>query len=258
MFNTYVINLKQDTGKLNIITKNLEKIGITPIIFEGIDGSKTISEDNKLMVSKGCQYFCPNSAVGIGLSHILLAKKFLATDTNDYCLILEDDAKPVYDNTIEMINETLEDFPSDWEVIKLYCQGPCNYDNSSKISPDSIAGSTCAYLISRKGAEKLAGMKVKWHIDSQFNDFIMYTSNYPLFVPDSIVSSSYSSSNVILKILLGFKLNKYDQTVDWYLGNSVFKIPFTSTNITWYRLIFFVMIMVVLFIFLIRSYRKKL
>jgi len=132
MFNTYVINLKHDKNKLNTIIDNLNKTGIKPIRFNAINGKERLTANNKTMVTTRCLDYCPYSAIGIGLSHINLAKQFYNSDPNNYCLILEDDATPLYNDIKKKINEIVNTYPQDWDIIKLYCQGICNYYKKNK------------------------------------------------------------------------------------------------------------------------------
>ena len=52
---------------------------------------------------------------------------------------------------------------ADQDYVRLYCQGACRSDAAL------LQGSTAAYLLSRRGAQKLRAMPLFWHVDVQLN-----------------------------------------------------------------------------------------
>jgi GR25 family glycosyltransferase involved in LPS biosynthesis len=242
-FNTYVINLENDKEKYRDILKNLSKCNIKPIRFNAIDGRKKLLPEHNALVSKSCLEYCPFSAIGCGLSHLLVANQFHKSDPNNFCLILEDDAKPLTSNIKQEIKEVIDSAPLDWDIIRLYCQGFCNYDYNHKKRAmqyrKPLTGSTCAYLLSKRGSQQIQSMRLKWHIDAQFvsSNLKIYDITSPLFIPDSNISTSYTNNSKILPKIFGYKLGKYDNTIDWYLGNSIFREPGTKKVYNYYQLI---------------------
>lgn len=264
-FNTYVINLENDKEKYRDILKNLSKCNIKPIRFNAIDGRKKLLPEYYNLVSQFCMEYCPFSVIGCGLSHLLVANQFHKYDPNDFCLILEDDAKPLTSNIKQEIKEVIENVSPDWDIIRLYCQGFCNYDyNHKKIGTQyrkPLTGSNCAYLLSKRGAHKIKEMKLKWHIDVQFvsSNLKIYDIKSPLFVPESKISSSYTNNNKVLPKIFGYKLGKYDNTIDWYLGNSIFREPGTNKVYNYYQLIgnsIILVIIIILSILLFIRFRR--
>ena len=255
MFNTYVINLERDKEKYRIISEHLAKNNIKHIRFNAIDGKKKLSPELYQHVSQNCLEYCPFSVIGCGLSHIMVAKLFYNSDPNPYCLILEDDAKPLTKNTIVHIKELVKKAPVDWDIIRLYCQGFCNYDNNFKgynlKKNNVLMGSNCAYLLSKKGAMKIISMKLNWHIDSQLSNnknILSFSTTYPLFIPKSNISTSYINNNKYLSKLLDIKIGKYDNSIDWYLGNSVFREPGTKKVYNYYQIIGLIIVVTIIFI----------
>lgn len=113
-FDIYVINLDKDTIRLEKMNKYLDNfIRIPGIYGENEDFTKN---DDVFYLSR---YLCPKSSLGCFMSHRLALKTFLESSTKDYGLILEDDAEPCFDNYMEKVNESIQNAPEDWDVIKL-------------------------------------------------------------------------------------------------------------------------------------------
>lgn len=75
--------------------------------------------------------------IGCGLSHLLLIDYFLRNDNNYYCLILEDDTEPLYDDIYDKIIEIVYKLRNDeWDIVELHYGGSCNYgDDNDNIRP---------------------------------------------------------------------------------------------------------------------------
>ena len=175
----YVIHLGSDFGN----RKSL--YGLNPIGFKGVNGKKDEHLDHLDYIDPDCSENCPKSALGCGLSHILLAEK-LYDEGLDTALVLEDDA---YLKSVHLdFEEIYKSVPSDWEIIKLHCDVNCK-DNSHVTN----FGSTAAYIINRKGMYKLKNLKLKFHIDFQMvklSDIVVYKSQKNLFWTDETKSSN--------------------------------------------------------------------
>jgi GR25 family glycosyltransferase involved in LPS biosynthesis len=65
------------------------------------------------------RYLCPKSTLGCSMSHYLAVQTFLENSKKDYGLILEDDAEPCFENWIQKVEESINNAPEDWDVIKL-------------------------------------------------------------------------------------------------------------------------------------------
>ncbi len=89
MMPCHVITLKDDFPN----RKSLERIGLNPTTFKGIDARQDEHLEYLKHVHPTCQYICPKSTIGCGVSHILLARK-LYKERVPIALILEDDAYP--------------------------------------------------------------------------------------------------------------------------------------------------------------------
>lgn len=250
MFNTYVINLEQDKLKYEKIKKNLNDNNIVPKRFNAIYGKNVKSEYDDYLTNY-CKYTCPKSVIGCGLSHILLSKYLLNNDTNEYALVLEDDAIVNHNNIKDKINNILNHSPKNWEIIILYCQGYCKYYDKKNLVKDdkfiktTYQGSFAAYLINKKGQEKLSKIKLNGHIDNQIlfsNKINSYSFSKKIFKTDE-------SDSVNRKKNYGLLKNYYDKvynTLDgekvmthqpsFFLQYKAFRIPIIDFEITYLKL----------------------
>jgi len=198
VFETYIINLDKDFKKYNALTEKLKNTDISFTRFDAIYGNiahTTNKYDNH--ISPFIKPFIPNGALGCGLSHYVLANEiYNNTNDNEISLILEDDVIPQF-KSYKDINNVIDAAPKDWEVILLYGQGICNYKNN-KWDRAGIMGSTAAYLINKKGIEKLyLNQKLYTHVDTQrvlCKDIIAYRTPKPYFLIDDTTISSTSTS----------------------------------------------------------------
>ena len=94
MYNTYIINLNRDYDRYVTLKNKLNRIGISPIRYDAIDG-KDIPQKYEEDLTYLSKLFSTDSMKGAGLSHLNLIKEFHKKDPNDYALILEDDAVPL-------------------------------------------------------------------------------------------------------------------------------------------------------------------
>jgi GR25 family glycosyltransferase involved in LPS biosynthesis len=230
MFPCYVINLEQDLENFERQKPFLQEEGLDPIRFIGVDARKKEHEKYPELVTPWCQKTCPFTAIGCGLSHVLLAKKLLENGTS-MALVLEDDAFPKVCGLQQQIQKTLAETPSDWDMIKLHCSYCVN--DSIKSGP----ASTAAYLLSESGIKKVAEMKVNFHIDKQFSDtknFKIYKSRWNLFWTDESFSSNRGTNSRILDIKTGLS---GEQSLSQSLSYKFFRIGTVEFQ-TWHALLF--------------------
>jgi GR25 family glycosyltransferase involved in LPS biosynthesis len=222
-YNTYIINLKKDKEKWKLIENNFTNSKLNIIRFEAIykDNTTKYILDNKL--SLFCKYFCPKSAIGCGLSHLSIIDYFLNYDNNDYCLILEDDVKPIKENINEDILICIEKYKNeDWDIIKLH---------NGKV----LNNSTAALLISKNGAKKISTKKLIYHIDQQYN-----LSNLNIIIYDNLFLPNYNNSSNNKYNYITYKyLNKEfkEAPINWYLGMKIINVPIINYEISVLNLI---------------------
>lgn len=175
MIPCYVIHLG-DTFKNK---QSLLNVGLDPVGFRGVDGKKDEYLYHIDRLNPVCQYTCPKTVIGCGLSHILLAEK-LSNEGVQIALVLEDDAYPL--KTSIDFAEIFRSAPPDWEMIKLHCDMYCR--NGSSDTP--LSASAGAYIVNEKGMTKLKNMKLFTHVDIQFNveKLKMYKTKHNIFRTD--------------------------------------------------------------------------
>ncbi len=115
-YDTYIINLKQDTDKYERMQKRLDNVGIKYNRFDAYYG-KDLSSDYDPLISSYKEYI-PKSVIGCGLSHYMVCNEHFKNDKNKIALILEDDAVPLFKNKSD-IDKVIKNAPKDWEIILL-------------------------------------------------------------------------------------------------------------------------------------------
>jgi len=189
-FDIYVINLEKDTERLEKINKCLDNKFVR---IPGIYGERQdFTKNNDIFYSS--RYFCPKSALGCFMSHQLAIKTFLETSKKDYALMLEDDAEPCFDNYMEKINESIQNAPIDWDIIKLDYFPNFNLFGE-KIYTKFPSLMTTAYIINKKSAEKILKQKIVYHIDVQFMFMGLKFYNNPEIIFQQIWDEKNNSNN---------------------------------------------------------------
>ena len=207
-YDTYIINLKQDTDKYERMQKRLDNVGIKYTRFDAYYG-KDLSSDYDPLISS-YKAFIPKSVIGCGLSHYMVCNNHFNKDKNKIALILEDDAVPLFKNKTD-IDEVIKNAPKDWEIILLYTQGLTNYKDKVW-DTNRYMGSTMAYLINYKGFKNRYDDN---YVITTHTDFERTLTNCKVFKTPTMYfkpefSESSTSSNVeFLKPLYDFMDNLY-------------------------------------------------
>ena len=206
-YDTYIINLKQDTDKYERMQHRLDDLNIKYTRFNAVYGKHIGNEYDDLIINK---QILPRSAIGCSLSHYLVCKQHFENDKNKIALILEDDAVPLFKNK-KVIDNIIEDAAKDWEIILLYTQGITNYkDNTWECT--SISGSAIAYLINYNGFKKrYQDYKVK-HLPDLERCFVncnIYKTPTMYFKPEFSESSTSSENKRFMTPLYSFLDNLY-------------------------------------------------
>jgi GR25 family glycosyltransferase involved in LPS biosynthesis len=225
----YFINLQDDVLRKQETIHELRKIGNIKINrFNAINGTKEFSSgeyDNHL--SNIGKIICTPKMIGCGLSHIMLANVLHTELKHDYTIIFEDDikiddtAKTNIRSIIVSIVKRVSKMDRNWDIIKLI-------DINSHI----VHGSSAAYIISKKGIEKLKNMKLKYHIDIQMNNGfnVHYINNHIFTTRDNDIQ--YTNP------FLNYEL--FGQKVGWYLNQDFIRI--FILNVKFYHLFIFLFI----------------
>ncbi|MGH7884798.1 MAG: glycosyltransferase family 25 protein [Thermodesulfobacteriota bacterium] len=157
-----IINLERSKARREFIEKQLKRLNLNFEIVKAVDGNdlnendlKNYSRKEALKVN-GRELL--SGEIGCVLSHIKVWQQLIEEDLQ-HVLVLEDDA--MIGEMLLKILDLKETYPSDWEYInfvtdwKLVPFGNPIYDIYRIASIKGISNRTCAYLINRKGAEKL-------------------------------------------------------------------------------------------------------
>jgi glycosyl transferase family 25 len=123
-FPAYVINLARSSERREYITSHLKSIGITPTLFNAVDG-KQLSMDELLssgkyndeVSRKTFDRSLSMAEIGCGLSHIYVYESIVRQQAA-FALVSEDDAQFSPDARAR-IQRIIETAPPDWELIQL-------------------------------------------------------------------------------------------------------------------------------------------
>lgn len=208
-YEVYVISLKSSTDRKAFMKAQCERIGISPVFIDAIDG-KDLSQSK---ISQYCnqkkakQLFSRElllGEIGCALSHKKVYKR-IVDENIPYAVILEDDAvvKEEFHEVIKLILNS----DVNWELILL---GHHKNANKGLSSPLSVWGrnrinskstlnyladfgfGTYGYIISLEGARKL-----KVELDSIYKPIDHYTS-------DSSIVNVYALSPTVINVNEGF------------------------------------------------------
>lgn len=182
MLKAYVISL--DCPK--DLFEQIKSQGINPVLVEGVNGKLLSDEEIKNNTTFFYQMFGPRSAIGCAMAHIKAWKEFLKSN-DDLAIVFEDDVvfEPEFKETLPKI---IESMPSDTDYLLLGCHGcDSSYNLFTKVvrpfpvtnmikeedineylKVPSFATAAHAYVITRRGAEKLTSLldkKIWYHID---------------------------------------------------------------------------------------------
>jgi GR25 family glycosyltransferase involved in LPS biosynthesis len=191
-FDIYVINLDKDTNRLEKINNYLDDRYIR---IPGVYGEhEDFIKNNDIFYLT--RYLCPKSALGCFMSHRRALKTFLETSNKDYAVILEDDAEPRFQDWNKKIQESIQNAPSDWDIIKLDYLPKFNWFDESRYTkfPSLI---TTAYIVNKKSAEKILKHKMIYHIDIQIIFMGLNIYNNPEIVFEQIWDEENNSNNRI-------------------------------------------------------------
>jgi glycosyl transferase family 25 len=159
---TYVVNLERSVDRREQITRDLQNLGIPFEIFAAVDGEtltgKELDVYSEQRARKEGGRALSRGEIGCALSHLRLYQKLLESDEEEF-LILEDDAEVGW-ALVELLRNR-ERFEVGWEHIN-FCTdartkpfGDRVWDIYRLAKFSRMANGTVAYLLNRKGAEKL-------------------------------------------------------------------------------------------------------
>ena len=194
---TFVINLDRSPDRLEEIRSHLDARGVPFTRFSAVDGKQLPYDHIVKHTTVACRtLLCTKAIVGCALSHYKLWRH-VADGSHQWVLILEDDAKLDVDfkDKMEVLHQSLQRHP-EVDMVYLYAQGDYGQDDmaasklfsqfmsamgtktnlpSSDVLVPPFPLCTAAYILSKRGAEKLARMVerdgIRYHIDFQISMF---------------------------------------------------------------------------------------
>jgi glycosyl transferase family 25 len=157
---TFVINLKDATGRWDYMSKALDEVGLDYTRIDAVLGKNLEEPIHELdeqrfniLTGKHKSY----GEIGCYLSHIKALKTFLKSDL-DYALILEDDVN-LPGHLPELMNEAIT-YSRHWDLLRLSSSREGKYIDIANLRFGSklvyntrVLKNTGAYLINRKAAK---------------------------------------------------------------------------------------------------------
>ena len=219
---TYIINLDDDKSNLARTKNELKKINYnlnSTLKYSAVNGQNI--DRNKEYIHPFCRILCTDKIIGCGLSHIKLCQKLKKENIN-MALILEDDIKTIpnmnLDKELNKVVNKMNKINPKWDIIILHKQGNCK-ENERVLG--KMCGSTAAYLISNSGINKMADLKLTYHIDHNRNSKLFNTYSGPHLFDTYEKKSEYEIENNFMI------LNK---PFSFWKDQDMIRDPFTNTR----------------------------
>ena len=224
-----VINMDKSIERLDKIKKNLNYLDLKFTRFSAINGKELNTSELEKSTSDACRnLLCSKSVIGCAMSHVLVWKNFLKSDSEIMC-VMEDDCH-LSDNFKDFFNDIYNiQTKIGFDMLSLYCEGLCNIgeyiqvDNYKFIKNPLFPLSAMCYFITRKGAEKalkIIGEKINYMVDfSLAIGNVLKNINYVVLTNPKIAKPSLAKSTInndnkkgICMYLLG------NNNLKWYLN----------------------------------------
>lgn len=192
----WIINLERSKDRFSSMVALMDKYALEHEFIKAVDGQML----SKATINKyyspiraffNCARTLNRGEIGCALSHIRCWERIIQHDLKEV-LILEDDIF-FEDNLIQVLKRR-QDFPKDWEFINLKTDvqkipfGQAIYKDYRMAQFNRFHNRLAAYMINRKGAEKLLKMvfPIRMPIDgSTGRDYLCNKKAYGIF-PESV------------------------------------------------------------------------
>lgn len=160
-FGIYVINLDRSPKRLEEISKQLTRVGLSFHRVVAVDGKEATLEQLTQLDEASYQRKHGKSSLpgelGCYLSHVEAIRQFLQSG-HSYAVILEDDA--ILEDGFSQVVQYLSHHPKPWDMVKLsgvHSGTPCAVSTINDQYRLSVMFSKCtcssAYMLNRKAAE---------------------------------------------------------------------------------------------------------
>jgi glycosyl transferase family 25 len=251
-YKSMIICMDMFQEKFKTCSERLEKIGIKSEQFSAVVGKDLNFSYIKDICDPKVLYTLENGRntdneistvgmIGCYLSHVKLWEK-LVQENLDYMYIFECDAIPItFDKN--KISNLLQSLPRDWDIFflgsSIQQSDKEKIINADIIKMNGIYFGTHAYVINKKGAEKL--LKKCFPITSQVDSYISYMITY-------YDVNSYRPKDLFFIQETQDKSTTQDNCVMCYYNRNYYNIYKTIITYT-----FFILILIILFY---KFYRK--
>ena len=254
----YILNLDRDTKRWETITRQLQPFGVSYTRVAGIYGKDLTLEQVDAVTTPLCGKTCTLSTVGCAASHRKAWQQIL-DDGHDYALILEDDARPL-PGLLEKFQEYSLQFPQEWDVLYLGCNGACTMEPYTFIEGLMYVGATMmgqtkpyqkldtnlfvpsfsvgshAYMVSKRFCEFMVHQPIGNHVDLEIfmqKQFPTYAVSPKLFCTNSDLGSNIAEYHFPhgLSYLASFVKSRNEYDLAWALSEPQFRlgdIPFNG------------------------------
>ncbi len=245
-FKTYTINLDKNKDRWNLQSKILTNVNIKSERFSGYT-FKDINKEEILNKFGLFYHLLSESMIGCAYSHLKVLEKFLKTNYK-VCLILEDDAYPIFKDVKELnllltkIYDNILIEP--WDIYSLHSDGFINdkFYNYKNL----LTTSNAAYFITRQGAINLLKKKIITHSDLNINinnllgNIIKKIHIENLFYTNEELCSDNRKENINYNILdliinntlFNEKLLRGEKKWKHIRNHTFINIPFINYNLT--------------------------
>lgn len=234
----YYINLKRSVKRNTQMKNQLEKYNFKYERFNAFDGrKKDVWEHLNLPLFSNYNYVKQtNLELACLLSHIYVIKKAY-NDNQKYAIVLEDDVGLTFLNKHKKrFLNILNQYPKDYEIIQLTSSGKKVLENKKNkiFSKWNFKNwGTFAYLINRKGMEKIINMYSKMNYYNKTRhyvaDYLLYINlkTYTLHIP--FFNHYYNSSTINSHNFVNKNHNKIEELMEKKQREFEIKIYFFNT-----------------------------
>lgn len=164
-----VVNLDRDPGRLQHMKAQCDRLGLAFTRFAAVLGDDVPAALRRNFFDDGGRKISPlkRGEVGCYASHLAIYQRMLDGDYGGAVLVLEDDIE-IADDFASVVAAALAALPPDWDIVRLSNMPKRAYvplaalpNGRDLVRYSKIPNSTGAYLVSRSGARKLVGPRLR-------------------------------------------------------------------------------------------------
>lgn len=266
MCNVYIINLKHENDKYENIIINLKYKKFDNLNrIDAVDGKKILDfTQYKELFVPYVYHFMPYGAIGGCISHYktieTIYKKYVKkkekTLNDEYALILEDDAIPLYEYSY--IEDLLKNIPKDADIILLNrfeILQQKKYDSFFVKKTNNSAHPATSYIVKCKTIPKILNKKLFYYFD--YTTFNCYKSLNIYFTNKDIFKTTFDKSNNLKQrekydglYILFETISKFLNipNMSFFLSFKAIRIPILNIELNGLNIIYIIILFVVYFL----------